>query len=71
MVNPVHSPARLDMGMGIYTINEIAETDPLKISEYSEKDVMNFLEMVLSEFNIDHDRKSLWDTLWTTMVHCI
>jgi predicted esterase len=30
-----------------------AATDPVKISEYSEKDVMNVLEMIRKEFNID------------------
>jgi dienelactone hydrolase len=33
-----------------------AETDPAKISEYSEKDVMNVLAMVRKEFNIDDRR---------------
>ena len=33
-----------------------AETDPAKITEYSEKDVMNVLAMVREEFNIDDDR---------------
>lgn len=33
-----------------------AETDPVKVTEYSEKDVMNVLEMVREEFNIDDDR---------------
>ena len=32
-----------------------AETDPLKIIEYSEKDVMNVLAMVREEFNIDDE----------------
>lgn len=33
-----------------------AATDPAKISEYSEKDVMNVLEMIRKEFNIDEKR---------------
>jgi predicted esterase len=33
-----------------------AETDPVKITEYSEKDVMNVLAMVREDFNIDDDR---------------
>jgi pimeloyl-ACP methyl ester carboxylesterase len=33
-----------------------AETDPVKVTEYSEKDVMNVLAMVREEFNIDDDR---------------
>ena len=33
-----------------------AETDPVKVTEYSEKDVMNVLEMVRNEFNIDDQR---------------
>jgi predicted esterase len=32
------------------------ETDPAKISEYSEKDVMNVLAMVRKEFNVDDRR---------------
>lgn len=33
-----------------------AETDPAKLTEYSEKDVMNVLALVRAEFNIDDDR---------------
>jgi len=33
-----------------------AETEPRKVTEYSEKDVMNVLAMVREEFNIDDDR---------------
>jgi len=33
-----------------------AETDPVKVTEYSEKDVMNVLAMVRAEFDIDDDR---------------
>jgi predicted esterase len=33
-----------------------AETDPVKVSEYSEKDVMNVLEIVRDEFDIDDRR---------------
>jgi predicted esterase len=33
-----------------------AETDPVRITEYSEQDVMNVLAMVREEFNIDDDR---------------
>jgi predicted esterase len=33
-----------------------AETDPIKVTEYSEKDVMNVLEMVRAEFNVDDRR---------------
>jgi dienelactone hydrolase len=33
-----------------------AETDPAKVTEYSEKDVMNVLAMVRKEFNIDDQR---------------
>jgi dienelactone hydrolase len=33
-----------------------AETDPAKVTEYSEKDVMNVLAMVRKEFNIDDRR---------------
>jgi pimeloyl-ACP methyl ester carboxylesterase len=33
-----------------------AETDPLKVTEYSEKDVMNVLAMVRKEFDIDDQR---------------
>jgi predicted esterase len=33
-----------------------AETDPVKVTEYSEKDVMNVLAMVRKEFNIDDRR---------------
>ncbi|MFO7324471.1 MAG: alpha/beta fold hydrolase [Pseudomonadota bacterium] len=32
------------------------ETDPAKVTEYSEKDVMNVLELVRREFNIDERR---------------
>ena len=32
------------------------ETDPAKVSELSEKDTMNVLEMVRNEFNIDDNR---------------
>ena len=32
------------------------ETDPAKVSEFSEKDVMNVLEMVRKEFNVDDRR---------------
>jgi dienelactone hydrolase len=32
------------------------ETDPVKVTQYSEKDVMNVLEMVRKEFNIDDRR---------------
>lgn len=32
------------------------ETDPAKVTQYSEKDVMNVLEMVRKEFNIDDRR---------------
>ena len=32
------------------------ETDPVKVTEYSEKDVMNVLAMVREEFNIDENR---------------
>jgi dienelactone hydrolase len=32
------------------------ETDPAKVSEFSEKDVMNVLEMVRKEFNVDDHR---------------
>jgi predicted peptidase len=34
----------------------IKETDPNKVSEYSEKDVMNVLAMVRKEFNVDDRR---------------
>jgi predicted peptidase len=33
-----------------------AETDPAKVTAYSEKDVMNVLAMVRAEFNIDDER---------------
>src|SRR5690606_27974098 len=33
-----------------------AETDPAKVTAYSEKDVMNVLAMVRAEFNIDDSR---------------
>ena len=33
-----------------------AETDPAKVTEYSEQDVMNVLAMVREEFDIDDDR---------------
>jgi predicted esterase len=33
-----------------------AETDPVKVTAYSEKDVMNVLAMVREEFNIDEQR---------------
>ena len=33
-----------------------AETDPVKVTEYSEQDVMNVLAMVRKEFNIDDSR---------------
>jgi dienelactone hydrolase len=33
-----------------------AETDPVKVTEYSEKDVMNVLAMVRKEFNVDDRR---------------
>jgi dienelactone hydrolase len=33
-----------------------AETDPLKVTEYSERDVMNVLAMVRNEFDIDDQR---------------
>jgi len=33
-----------------------AETDPMKVTQYSEQDVMNVLEMVRKEFNIDERR---------------
>lgn len=33
-----------------------AETDPAKVTAYSEKDVMNVLAMVREEFNVDDDR---------------
>jgi len=33
-----------------------AETDPVKVTAYSEKDVMNVLAMVREEFNIDDNR---------------
>jgi dienelactone hydrolase len=37
-------------------IGGTAETDPAKVTEYSEKDVMNVLAMVRKEFNIDDRR---------------
>lgn len=33
-----------------------AETDPAKVTEYSERDVMNVLALVRAEFNIDDER---------------
>lgn len=33
-----------------------AETDPVKVTQYSEQDVMNVLALVREEFNIDDDR---------------
>ena len=38
------------------SVGGTAETDPAKVSEYSEKDVMNVLAMVRREFNIDDRR---------------
>lgn len=37
-------------------IGGTAETDPARVTAYSEKDVMNVLAMVREEFNIDEDR---------------
>jgi predicted esterase len=41
---------------GMPTVGGSAETDPAKVSEFSEKDVMNVLAMVRKEFNIDEHR---------------
>jgi predicted peptidase len=43
-------------GMGTSTRGGGAETDPVKVSEYSEKDVMNVLAIVRKEFNVDDRR---------------
>jgi predicted esterase len=43
-------------GRGGAAAGGAAETDPAKISEYSELDVMNVLSMVRKEFNIDDRR---------------
>jgi predicted peptidase len=43
-------------GMGTSTRGGGAETDPVKASEYSEKDVMNVLAIVRKEFNVDDRR---------------
>ncbi len=47
-------PGRRGAGRG--PVGGTAETDPAKVSEYSEKDVMNVLAMVRKEFNIDDRR---------------
>jgi pimeloyl-ACP methyl ester carboxylesterase len=44
------------MGGGIPTVGGTAETDPAKVTEYSEKDAMNVLEMIRKEYNIDDKR---------------
>jgi predicted esterase len=49
-------PGRRGMGMGMAAAGGTAVTDPAKVSELSEKDVMNVLEMVRKEFNIDDRR---------------
>jgi len=43
-------------GGGMPAVGGSAETDPAKVSELSEKDVMNVLAMVRKEFNIDDRR---------------
>jgi dienelactone hydrolase len=52
---PTAGPAASGRGMPPM-LGGTAETDPLKVTEYSEKDVMNVLAMVREEFNIDDDR---------------
>jgi predicted esterase len=52
---PPAGPAPGGRGMPAM-LGGIAETDPVKITEYSEKDVMNVLAMVREDFNIDDDR---------------
>jgi len=37
-------------------VGGIKETDPARLTEYSEKDVMNVLELVRKEFNVDDQR---------------
>lgn len=49
-------PGRGGRGGGMPTVGGSAETDPAKVSELSEKDVMNVLAMVRKEFNIDDRR---------------
>jgi predicted esterase len=49
---PAASPPRGQPPM----VGGTAETDPVKVTEYSEKDVMNVLAMVRKEFNIDDRR---------------
>jgi poly(3-hydroxybutyrate) depolymerase len=49
---PAASPPRGQPPM----VGGTAETDPAKVTEYSEKDVMNVLAMVRKEFNIDDRR---------------
>ena len=55
---PARGPqgARRGMGRGMRASGGTAETDPAKVSELSEKDVMNVLEMVRKEFNVDDQR---------------
>ena len=49
-------PGRGGRGGGMPAVGGSAETDPAKVSELSEKDVMNVLAMVRKEFNIDDRR---------------
>jgi predicted esterase len=52
---PAPGPAAGGRGMPPM-LGGTAETDPARVTEYSEQDVMNVLEMVRAEFNIDDDR---------------
>lgn len=49
-------PASAAPGAGPPFIGGTAETDPLKVTQYSEQDVMNVLAMVRKEFNVDDRR---------------
>lgn len=46
-------------GFGAGTGGGTAATDPAQVSELSEKDVMNVLEMIREEFNVDDERTYL------------
>jgi poly(3-hydroxybutyrate) depolymerase len=46
-------------GFGFGTGGGTAVTDPAEVTQLSEKDVMNVLEMIREEFNVDDERTSL------------
>lgn len=56
--NDAPAPAAAPPGGGFTPplVGGSAETDPVKVTEYSEKDVMNVLAMVREEFDIDDNR---------------